>query len=200
MKYSVITFVVLLFTSIVASQDKNIQTKSVSIDHVISFVVDHIENKTGGSEFPTQNITFLIETPRNDLVTEDKVILNQAFKLVSKRLTENDFISILTYTGFNGIALDQTSPKDVKSVLYTIEHLKSSVKEFHDDGIALAYAYANENFIEDAINTVIMIRNSKATQDEQMSVQNTKAPKTKSNVVLITAMALLPEIISVIKN
>ena len=78
--------------------------------------------------------------------------------------------------------------------------MKSSVKEFHDDGIALAYEFANENFMEDAVNTVIMIRNPNAATIEQATVQNTKAPKVKNNVVLITAMALLPEIISVIKD
>ena len=200
MKYLTITFVVLLFTSIVTSQDKNIEKKSVSIDQLISFIVDHIESKTEDSELPITNITFLLEAPPNDLVIEDKVILNQAFKLVSKRLSEDDYISIVTYTGFNGVALNQTSPKELKVILYTIENLKSSVKEFYDDGIELAYEYANEIFMEDAINTVIMIRNPKASNADLTLTEKAKPIKKKNNVVLITAMALLPEIISVIKD
>lgn len=200
MKHLTLTFVVMLFTSIVTSQDKNIETKSVSIDNIISFIVDTIERKQEDSDLPIQNITFLLQTPVDDLVVEDKIILNQAFKLVSKRLTEDDYISLITYTGFNGVALNQASAKDLKAILYTLENLKSSVKEFHEDGIALAYEHANETFLEDAINSVIMIRNPKASQDEQRSVQNTKAPKQKNNAVLITAIALLPEIISVIKD
>lgn len=200
MKQLTITFIALLCTSLVISQDKNIETKSVAIEHLISFIVDTIESKSGKSELPIDNITFLLETPSNDLTTEDKVILKQAFKLISKRLTENDFISIITYTGFNGIALNRRSAKDLKAILYVIENLKPSVKAFHDDGIKLAYEYTNDNFVEDAINTVVMIRNPKATQEELVSVDNTKNTKTKSNVVLITAMALLPEILSVIKD
>ncbi|WP_152604780.1 hypothetical protein [Psychroserpens jangbogonensis] len=199
MKHLTITFALLLITSMAISQEKNIETKSVSIENLISFIVDHIESKTEDSELPTENITFLLQTPANDLLIEHKVILNQAFKLVSKRLTEEDYISIITYTGFNGIALNQTSPKDLKLILYTIENLKLSVKEFYKDGIELAYEYTNENFMEDSINTVIMIRNPKAIQGEHVTVQNAKAAK-KNNVVLITAMALLPEIISVIKD
>ena len=199
MKHLTITFALLLITSMAISQEKNIETKSVSIDNLISFIVDHIESKTEDSELPIENITFLLQTPANDLLIEHKVILNQAFKLVSKRLTEEDYISIITYTGFNGIALNQTSPKDLKLILYTIDNLKPSVKEFYKDGIELAYEYTNENFMEDSINTVIMIRNPKAIQGEQVTVQNAKATK-KNNVVLITAMALLPEIISVIKD
>ena len=200
MKHFIITFGLLLFSYTVTSQDKNIETKSVELDNLINFIVEQIDRKTEASEAPLDNIIFLLETPLNDLITEDKVILNQAFKLVSKRLTEDDYISILTYTGFNGIALNQTSPKDLKTILYTIDNLKSSVKEFHEDGIELAYQFANENFIDEAVNTVIMIRNPNAANGEQVAVENTKAPKVKNNVVLITAMALLPELISVIKD
>lgn len=200
MKHLTITFALLLFTNIAVGQDINIETKSVSIDNLISFIVDTIDRKTEDSESLTNNITFLLQTPVNDLITEDKVILNQAFKLVSKRLTKDDNISIVTYSGFNGIALKQTSPKNLKSILYTLENLKPSVKEFHEDGIELAYAYAKESFMEDSINTVIMIRNPKASNEELVTGQNEIAPKKKNNVVLITAMALLPEIISVIKD
>ena len=200
MKHFIITFGLLLFSYTVTSQDKNIETKSIELDNLINFIVEQIDRKTEASEAPLDNIIFLLETPLNDLITEDKVILNQAFKLVSKRLTEDDYISILTYTGFNGIALNQTSPKDLKAILYTIDNLKLSVKEFHDDGIALAYQFANENFMEEAVNTVILIRNPNAANGEQVTVENTKAPKVKNNVVLITAMALLPELISVIKD
>ena len=200
MKQLTITFLALVFTSIATGQEKNIETKSVLIDNFISFIVDHIKTKTEASELPADNIIFLLETPANELVVEDKVVLNQAFKLISKRLTETDNISIITHKGFNGVALHQTSPKDIKAILYTIENLKSSVKEFHENGIELAYEFANENFVEDAINTVIMIRNPKALSGEEVTVQNTKSHKTKNNVVLMTAMALLPEIISVIKD
>lgn len=200
MKHLLFTIGILLFSYTVTSQDKNIETKSVELDNLINFIVEQIDRKTEASEAPLDNITFLLETPLNGLLIEDKVILNQAFKLVSKRLTEDDYISILTYTGFNGIALNQTSPKDLKAILYTIDNLKSSVKEFHEDGIELAYEFANENFMDDATNTVIMIRNPNPANGEQVAAENTKAPKVKNNVVLITAMALLPELISVIKD
>lgn len=200
MKHLTITFAVVLFSSIVTSQELNIDTKSVSIDNLITFIVDTIDRKTEDSDMPSENITFLIQTPVNDLRTEHKVILNQAFKLVSKRLSEDDSISIITYSGFSGIALNQSSPKDLKAILYAIENLKPSVKEFHDDGIELAYEFTKENFMEDSVNSVIMIRNPKGSRDEEEIVQHVKATKKRTNVVLITAMALLPEIISVIKD
>ncbi len=178
----------------------NIETKSVSIEQLITFIIEHIEAKEEGSEFPIQNITFLVQVQPNDLALEDKVILKQAFKLISNRLTNDDTISLIAYSGMNGVALKQTSPKQIKGILFAIENLKSSIKEFHSDGIALAYDYAKENFSEESINTVIMIRTSNNNNEEHTANQATVTTKKKNNAVLITAIALLPEIISVIKN
>ncbi|WP_425075546.1 hypothetical protein [Psychroserpens sp. S379A] len=200
MKHLTITLAVFFFSSSMLSQDLNIETKSISIDNLIPFIVEHIKVKSESDNLKRDNFVFLLQTPTNDLVTEDKVLLSQAFKLVSNRLSETDYISILTYSGFNGVALHQTSPKELKTIMYTIDNLKSSVKTFHDDGIELAYNYASENFMDDAVNTVIMVRNSKALQTEQLADKNTKPVKKRNSAVLVTAIALLPELISVIKD
>ena len=185
------------------SQEKNIETKSVEIDNLISFVVQNYFAPKVNSELEMQNITFLIQVPETDLSIENQVVLKQAFKLLSTRLTENDFISIVTYSGFNGIALKQTEPKDLKRILYSLNNLKSSVKEFHNDGIELAYNYAKNNFKDKAINTVVMVRNPNLINDNNTSSSTiaTKPIKKKnSGAVLITALSLLPELIAVIKN
>jgi hypothetical protein len=136
------------------------------------------------------------------LSIEDKVILKQAFKLLSKRLSENDLISIITYSGINGIALNQTEPYNLKRILHTIDNFKSSIKEIYPDGIELAYDYAEENFNEEAINTVVMIRNSNIlAQNYNTSVLTAQSQqKSKNNAVLLTAITLLPELIAIIKN
>jgi len=180
------------------AQEKNIETQSVSIENLISFIVEHYKlNVDETSEAKT--ITFLIQASENNSI-EDAVILKQAFKLLSKRLNEEDKISIVAYSGLNGIALNQSSAKEVKKILYVIDNLKESIKEFHDDGIALAYEHAKENFIENTVNSVVMIRNPNATRTIASNVSETKTVKKKSNAVMLTAIALLPELIAVIKN
>lgn len=66
----------------------------------------------------------------------------------------------------------------------------------------MAYGYTKDNFIENSKNIVVMIRvpNSKDNSGERVTGQNIQKPKKKNNAVLITALALLPEIISVIKD
>ncbi|MCF6295752.1 MAG: hypothetical protein L3J25_08685 [Flavobacteriaceae bacterium] len=201
MKALITLILVSLIVTKSISQEKNIETQSVSIENLIPFVVDNYTIRQD-ADLATKNITFLIQIPGAELDAESKIVLKQAFKLLSNRLTEDDNISMVTYSGFSGIALKQTSPKDLKKILYTINNFKSSVKEFHKDGIELAYNYTNENFDEDAINSVVMVRNPNTSSgvNAYNSSSSVKPPKKKNNAVLITAISLLPELIAIIKN
>ncbi|MEH6536104.1 MAG: hypothetical protein V7719_06910 [Psychroserpens sp.] len=203
---NLITLVIMLLMNYLAiAQEMNVETKSVSIDNLITFIVDAIENKDEESDDAPEHYIFLIQTPVSDLIAEDKVILKQAFKLISKRLALTDHISIVTYSGFSGIALKKTSAKDLKEIMYALEHLKSNVKELHKDGIELAYTYANEQADEDTLSTVVMIRNPKTmlTRSTATLAAQTVVPvevSKNNNAVLLTAITLLPQIISVIKD
>lgn len=200
---SFITLILIAFVITTGiAQEKNIVTKSVEMDNLISFVVQNYTSAKENKGLETQNITFLIQVPEAELSIESQVVLKQAFKFLSNRLSQDDLISIVTYSGFNGIALKQTAPNDLKKILYTINNLKSSVKEFQVDGITLAYKYANDNFEDESINTVVMVRNSSAStiSNTYVTPATVKTPKKKNGAVLITALSLLPELISVIKN
>ncbi len=195
------TFALALLLSIAShSQEKNIETESVTLDNFITFIVEHFSTNADSTD--TKNITFLIETYSDNFNTEDSVILKQAFKLLSRRITNKDLISIVTYSQFNGIALSQVEATDLKKLLYVIEHPKSSVKTFEVDGIELAYKFTKENFIEDSENSVVMIRmpNRKSEVAQTEAIDIKKTSKKSSNAVVLTAIALLPEIISLIKN
>ena len=195
------TLLLALMMSIVSfAQEKNIETESVSLDNLITFIVEHYSIQNDSTK--TRNITFLIETYAEQFNTEDSVILKQAFKLLSKRLTKDDFVSMVMYSNFNGIALSQVDGTDVKKLMYVIEHAKSSVKTFEEDGIEIAYAFTKENFVEDAENSVVMIRipNRKNEVAETESKTTVRTTKKKNNAVVLTAIALLPELIAVIKD
>jgi secreted protein with Ig-like and vWFA domain len=202
MKAVIILILALFVNATSSAQEKNIETQSVSIENLITFIVENYDTATEDEVQELKNISFLLQVSNVNQSVEAAVILKQAFKLLSKRLNEDDRISIITYSGINGVALGQTSPKELKKLLYTIDNLGSSVKEFHEDGIELAYEYTKENFIEESINSVVMIRNPNISREvsSNLVTQTTEAPKKKSNAVLLTAITLLPEIIAVIKN
>lgn len=203
MKTLIKNVVLLLVVTQLNSQERPIETESVTLDNLFTFVVDYFEE-----EKDSQNITFLIKTHKIGFSDEDKFILKQTFKLLSKRLTEDDYISIATYNNYSGIALQKSSATDLKKLLYTVEHPKKSIKDFAKDGIEFAYKYANINYVEDYDNTVIMVRLPERKDIAAVSMNNTnivanttsKKNKGTGAAVVLSALALLPEIIQVIKD
>lgn len=200
MKKLITTALVLMLSFIGSTQEKNIETDVVTIDNLITFIVENYSVKKDSTN--TKNITFLIETYADGFNTEDRVILKQAFKLLTKRVTDNDLISMVMYSNYNGVALNQVKATDIKKLLYVIEHPKSSVKTLQDDGVEVAYTLTKENFIEAATNTVVMLRlpnRQSHINNATVNVPSTQNKK-KSNTLVLTAIALLPEIIAVIKD
>ncbi|MGF1555953.1 hypothetical protein [Paucihalobacter sp.] len=202
MKTLILIFCTILVIPNCSAQEKNIQTHSVTLDQLIGFVVETYKTEQGNIEVP-HNVVFLLQYNGQPLPAEEAVLLKQAFKILSSRLSEETLISIATYSGVNGIALQQTPSTELKKILHTIENLQSSIKEFHDDGIAMAYDYMNTHFDEDFQNSIVIIRNPNSSSTSITSnIQATKEKKSKGkpSSIVLTAIALLPEIISVIKN
>lgn len=189
-----VVIIALLNFNVLTCQEKNIETHSIQIDNLISYIVENYKRDSD----ELYNLTFLIQTSNVGYSVEDKVVLKQTFSLLSKRMKEDNTISILGYSGINGAALEQTSIHKAKKIMYALENFKTNVKEFHEDGITFAYDYANKNFDDEAINRIIMIRIPNSVNTSE--VVETKQTKKKNNAVVLTAIALLTEIISVLKD
>ena len=205
---TVIQLLVFLFVFTGANaQTKNLETKSVTLNNLISFIAESFpldaENEDDGLDY---NLTFLVESSKRNFSREDETILKQAFKFLSNRLTEIDVISIIVYSGQNGLLINNESPKSIKKIFHALSNLNDSIIEDYNDGIGEAYTYANNNLDEDANNTLIMVRNPNAEQSSILDddlVQNITPKEVKNNtgnIVLLTAISLLPELIQVIKK
>ncbi|WP_369995260.1 hypothetical protein [Winogradskyella sp.] len=197
----------LLLSAICTAQEKNIETESIILENFISYIVEEFEVKE--DSIPRRNITFLIETYADDFNVEDRVILKQAFRLISKRLTKKDSLSIVSYSEYSGIMLNRVAATEAKKLLYAIENPKSSIAYLENDGIELAYKIANDAFTEDSENSVVMIRMPnrvvEVVEQKKAAKQNinSNTSNNKSNngsAIMLTAIALLPEIIAVIKD
>ena len=105
------------------SQDQTLETESVTLENLFTFIVDHFE-EDGNS----QNITFLIKTYKTSFSEEDKFVLKQTFKLLSKRLNEDDYISIATYNHYSGIALGKTPATELKKFYILLNIQKKVLK------------------------------------------------------------------------
>jgi hypothetical protein len=196
---TLITFILSAFVvTISIAQEKNIETKSVELGDLISFIVD---NYNLDSE--SQNITFLIQVNNDEFSGEYLILLKQGFKLISERLDEDSKVTIVAYSKFNGIALNSTPANEVKLILHTLSDLKGSISEFYNDGISLAYKTAEDNYNEELDNSVVMIRIDQKAQNEIVNIEEEEKKiknKKKTNALLVAALTLLPEVINLIKN
>ena len=207
MKTRITILITALFFIVMEAQEKHIETKSVSIENFINFIIE--EYPTVTDSIPVRNITFLIQSHGDSFNIEDKVVLKQAFKLLTSRLTAQDTISVISYDKINGQILNWTDGIQSKKLMYAIENPKSSIKFLENDGIELAYKNAKEKFTASSENSVVMIRIPKPKVDVQLRqkesvvVENkaeAKPEKGRNSAVVLTAIALLPEIIKVIKD
>lgn len=193
------TSLFLLFVIVqVKSQENNIFTKTVQLEEFIPFVVNNFPKEIEAEKY--RNITFLIPISNLGGVDETSVILNQAFRLLSRRLNEDDMITLIVYSAINGELLKATSATELKKILYALDNVNTSVSELFEDGIQLGYDIANNNFDEDAVNTVVMIRSSAKANSVNLTPQMTQPKKKKNNLVLLTLLGLAPEIISILKD
>jgi hypothetical protein len=211
MKTLLTLFVSLLSLTSLSAQN-SIETQSITLDNLITFIANHfplevIDEENEEEETTTKQISFILETSKSNFASEDRIILQQAFKFLTTRLNKDDKVSVFVYAGQNGLLLDRVSAKDIKKVMSAINSVKASITEAHTDGIAMAYQQAQENFDETANNIVIMVRNPNAakarTQTPKIEVETVKEQSTGNkgnNLVLLTAITLLPEIISIIKD
>ena len=199
---AIILFVIFGFSTIKA-QEKDIQTKSVSINDIINFVAkNYPQQDENDTQFNT--ITFAVQVANEKLETEDLVILKQAFKLMSERLNEQNSVAIVTYFGFGGVAMETTSVGELDTIYDTLVNLKEKIDSFKDDGIELAYQYAEKQYNEASNNTLIIVRNTNATKPDatKMSLKEKKKLKRKkrNKAILSTAIGLLPELIALIEK
>lgn len=107
-------------------------------------------------ERPASNIVFLLDVSGSMQDANKLPLLKQAMKLLTSQLTENDRVSIVTYAGNAGLALDATNGQNEQTIRDAIDALNANGSTNGSAGIQLAYDKATESFIKDGANRVIL--------------------------------------------
>lgn len=106
---------------------------------------------------PPVNLTFLIDVS-GSMNSQDKLPLaKQALRMLTEQLGPEDRISMVVYAGAAGEALAPTPGDEKRKILGAIDALESGGSTAGGEGMRLAYALAERNFDEEAVNRVIMI-------------------------------------------
>ncbi len=105
---------------------------------------------------PPANLVFLIDVS-GSMNTPDKLPLVQSsLKLLVQELTAKDRISLVTYSGATGVVLEPTPGDQKAKIIAAIDGLHAGGSTAGAAGIDLAYTMAQQGFIKDGINRVLL--------------------------------------------
>ncbi|MBL7003689.1 MAG: von Willebrand factor type A domain-containing protein, partial [Gammaproteobacteria bacterium] len=102
------------------------------------------------------NLVFLIDVSGSMGAANKLPLLKNAFKLLTKQLDEHDSVSMVVYAGSSGVVLEPTKGNDKVKILSALDNLNSGGSTHGSAGIKLAYQLAQQSFIKDGINRVIL--------------------------------------------
>lgn len=108
------------------------------------------------NERPATNVVYLLDVS-GSMQNQNKLpLLKSGFQMLTKQLNENDRVSIVTYAGNAGVALEPTCGEETKKIVDAIQSLSAGGSTHGSAGIELAYKLAQQNFIKDGVNKVIL--------------------------------------------
>ncbi|MFP9115075.1 YfbK domain-containing protein [Flavobacterium sp. RHBU_3] len=138
------------------------------------------------SELPSSNYVFLIDVS-GSMSDENKLpLLKKSMKLLVDKMKASDHLAIVTYAGSAQLALDSTPGDQKETIMQAIYRLKADGATAGGDGIKMAYDIAEENFIDDGNNRIVLATdgdfNMGASSDKDM--QTLIEEKRKTGVFL----------------
>ena len=107
-------------------------------------------------ERPATNVVFLIDVSGSMNSAAKLPLLKRGFQMMVKQLGENDRVSIVTYAGNAGVALEPTTGDNTKKINEAIQRLTPGGSTHGSAGINLAYKLAQQHFITGGVNKVIL--------------------------------------------
>jgi Ca-activated chloride channel homolog len=102
------------------------------------------------------NLVFLVDVS-GSMESPDKLdLLKNSLKMLSRQLDAEDSVSLVVYAGASGVVLEPTAGNETRKISAALDRLQAGGSTNGAAGIELAYAMAEQAFIEDGINRVIL--------------------------------------------
>lgn len=105
---------------------------------------------------PQSNIVFLIDVSGSMDSPNKLPLLKSSFKLLLSKLKPEDRVAIVVYAGSSGLVLPSTNCSERKTITDALESLSAGGSTAGGEGLQLAYAVAEENYIEGGNNRIVL--------------------------------------------
>jgi Ca-activated chloride channel family protein len=107
-------------------------------------------------DLPPNNLVFLLDVSGSMRSINKLALVKKAFLLLVDNLRARDRVAIVVYAGAAGLVLPSTTGDEKEAIVAAIKKLEAGGTTAGGAGIKLAYKVAEENFIEDGNNRVIL--------------------------------------------
>ncbi|MGE6396501.1 YfbK domain-containing protein [Chryseobacterium scophthalmum] len=107
-------------------------------------------------KLPNSNFVFLIDVSGSMDEPNKLPLLKSSFKVLLDQLRPTDKVGIVVYAGSAGMVLPPTSAKEKNKIFEALDKLQAGGSTAGGQGIELAYKLAQENFIKNGNNRVII--------------------------------------------
>ncbi|MDX1733757.1 MAG: VWA domain-containing protein [Halioglobus sp.] len=108
------------------------------------------------AERPDANLVFLVDVSGSMRDPNKLGLVKKAVRLLVNNMTAGDRIALAVYAGAAGTVLESTPGNEKAKILQAIDGLEAGGSTHGSAGIKLAYALAEQYWIEDGINRVII--------------------------------------------
>jgi Ca-activated chloride channel family protein len=105
---------------------------------------------------PPSNLVFLVDVSGSMKSTNKLGLLKSSLKLLSRQMRSEDSISIVVYAGASGVVLEPVAGNETARISQALDELSAGGRTNGAAGIRTAYQLAEQAFIEDGINRVIL--------------------------------------------
>ncbi len=105
---------------------------------------------------PPANLVFLVDVSGSMRAADKLELLKTSLKLLARQLRKADRISIVVYAGASGVVLEPVAGNATGKIMAALDSLTAGGSTNGGAGIRLAYAMAEQAFIPDGINRVLL--------------------------------------------
>jgi Ca-activated chloride channel family protein len=107
-------------------------------------------------KLPPANLVFLVDVSGSMQSRNKLDLLKSTLKLLTQQLTAKDKVSLVVYAGASGLVLEPTPGNQRGKILAALDRLSAGGSTNGGAGIQLAYAIAEQAFIKNGINRVLL--------------------------------------------
>jgi Ca-activated chloride channel family protein len=105
---------------------------------------------------PASNLVFLIDVSGSMNSYNKLPLLKSSFALLLEQLRPSDRVAIVVYAGSSGLVLPSTPGSEKQKILDALNNLQAGGSTAGGAGLKLAYKTAEENFMENGNNRIIL--------------------------------------------